>query len=41
MNQLKLTSTFEQVDAWYKSEITNAAWVYKNGNEVIALITSM
>ena len=23
--------TYEQVDAWYKSEVTNTAWVYKDG----------
>lgn len=25
------------MDAWYKSDITNAAWVYKEGDEIIAL----
>ncbi len=29
--------TFEQVDAWYTSEVTNAAWVYREGDEIIAL----
>lgn len=30
--------TFEQVDAWYTSEVTGSAWVYKDENgEVVAL----
>jgi menaquinol-cytochrome c reductase iron-sulfur subunit len=28
---------FEQVDAWYTSEVTSTAWVYKNGDKIIAL----
>ncbi|CAH0345534.1 ubiquinol-cytochrome c reductase iron-sulfur subunit [Bacillus sp. CECT 9360] len=30
--------SYEQVDAWYTSEITNTAWVYKGDNgEIVAL----
>jgi menaquinol-cytochrome c reductase iron-sulfur subunit len=29
--------TFEQVDAWYESDVTNSAWVYKDGDEIVAL----
>ena len=30
--------TFDQVDAWYESEVTGTAWVYKNDNgEIVAL----
>ncbi|MFE8702224.1 ubiquinol-cytochrome c reductase iron-sulfur subunit [Cytobacillus sp. FJAT-54145] len=30
--------TFEQQDAWYTSEVTNTAWVYKDENgEIVAL----
>jgi menaquinol-cytochrome c reductase iron-sulfur subunit len=30
--------TFTQKDAWYESEMTNSAWVYKNDNgDIIAL----
>ncbi|MDE5411908.1 MULTISPECIES: ubiquinol-cytochrome c reductase iron-sulfur subunit [Alkalihalobacterium] len=28
---------FEQVDAWYTSEVTGAAWVFRQGDEIIAL----
>lgn len=34
---VKVDFTFEQVDAWYKSDVTNAAWVYKKGDQIIAL----
>lgn len=34
---VKVDFTFEQVDAWYKSDVTNTAWVYKSGDKVIAL----
>ncbi|PZX07695.1 Rieske Fe-S protein [Psychrobacillus insolitus] len=34
---VRVDFTFEQVDAWYKSDVTNAAWVYKEGDEIIAL----
>lgn len=34
---VKVDFTFEQVDAWYKSDVTNTAWVYKEGDEIIAL----
>ena len=33
----KVDFTFEQVDAWYKSDVTEAAWVYKSGDTIIAL----
>jgi menaquinol-cytochrome c reductase iron-sulfur subunit len=30
--------TFNQVDAWYESDVTNTAWVYKNEKgEIVAL----
>lgn len=30
--------TFNQVDAWYESDVTNTAWVYKNDKgEIVAL----
>ncbi len=30
--------SYEQVDAWYTSEVTNSAWVYKNeAGEIVAL----
>jgi menaquinol-cytochrome c reductase iron-sulfur subunit len=29
--------TFEQVDAWYTSDVTNSAWVYKDGDRIVAL----
>ncbi|WP_209122610.1 ubiquinol-cytochrome c reductase iron-sulfur subunit [Alkalihalobacillus sp. BA299] len=28
---------FEQVDAWYTSEVTRSAWIFKKGDEIIAL----
>ncbi|MFC4354584.1 ubiquinol-cytochrome c reductase iron-sulfur subunit [Chryseomicrobium palamuruense] len=28
---------FEQVDAWYSSEVTSTAWVYRNGDAIVAL----
>ncbi|SOC20004.1 Rieske Fe-S protein [Ureibacillus xyleni] len=34
---VKVDFTFEQVDAWYKSDVTEAAWVYRDGDTVIAL----
>jgi menaquinol-cytochrome c reductase iron-sulfur subunit len=34
---VKVDFSYEQVDGWYKSEVTDAAWVYKNGDEIIAL----
>ncbi|MEG0258945.1 MAG: ubiquinol-cytochrome c reductase iron-sulfur subunit [Lysinibacillus sp.] len=33
----KVDFTFEQVDAWYKADVTNTAWVYKDGDAIIAL----
>ncbi|MFJ8235189.1 ubiquinol-cytochrome c reductase iron-sulfur subunit [Ureibacillus sp. NPDC094379] len=33
----KVDFSYEQVDAWYKSEVTDAAWVYKSGDTIIAL----
>lgn len=29
--------TFEQEDGWYVSEVTDFAWVYREGDEIIAL----
>ncbi|HWL22787.1 MAG TPA: ubiquinol-cytochrome c reductase iron-sulfur subunit [Ureibacillus sp.] len=34
---IKVDFTFEQVDAWYKSEVTENAWVYKDGDKIVAL----
>lgn len=34
---VKVDFTFEQVDAWYKSDTTETAWVYKDGDTVVAL----
>jgi menaquinol-cytochrome c reductase iron-sulfur subunit len=29
--------TFKQKDAWYESDVTNTAWVYKDGDKIVAL----
>lgn len=34
---IKVDFTFEQVDAWYKADVTNTAWVYKDGDAIIAM----
>ena len=34
---VRVDFTFEQVDAWYTSEVTNSAWVYRDGDKIIAL----
>ncbi|MFJ3388965.1 MULTISPECIES: ubiquinol-cytochrome c reductase iron-sulfur subunit [unclassified Lysinibacillus] len=34
---VKVDLTFEQVDAWYKSDVTNVAWVFKQGDQIVAL----
>ncbi|MBS7345080.1 MAG: ubiquinol-cytochrome c reductase iron-sulfur subunit [Caryophanon sp.] len=34
---VRVDFSFEQVDGWYTSEVTNSAWVYKDGDTVIAL----
>jgi menaquinol-cytochrome c reductase iron-sulfur subunit len=35
---VRVDFTFSQKDAWYESEVTNTAWVYKNDNgEIVAL----
>lgn len=34
---VRVDFTFEQVDAWYKADTTNSAWIYKEGDEIIAL----
>jgi menaquinol-cytochrome c reductase iron-sulfur subunit len=33
----KVDFSFEQQDAWYTSEVTDFAWVYREGDEIIAL----
>lgn len=33
----KVDFKFEQQDAWYTSEVTAFAWVYKDGNDIVAL----
>jgi menaquinol-cytochrome c reductase iron-sulfur subunit len=34
---VRVDFTFEQVDAWYKADTTDSAWIYKEGEEIIAL----
>ncbi|MEK5231500.1 ubiquinol-cytochrome c reductase iron-sulfur subunit [Lysinibacillus sp. FSL K6-0232] len=34
---VKVDFSYEQVDAWYKSQVTDVAWVYKSGDQIIAL----
>lgn len=34
---VRVDFSYEQVDAWYVSEVTSTAWVYKYGNEIVAL----
>jgi menaquinol-cytochrome c reductase iron-sulfur subunit len=35
---VRVDFTFEQKDAWYESEVTNTAWVYKNDQgDIVAL----
>lgn len=34
---IKVDFTFEQVDAWYKADVTNNAWVYRDGDTIIAI----
>lgn len=34
---IKVDFTFEQTDAWYKSDVTETAWVYKSGDKIVAL----
>lgn len=34
---VKVDFTFEQVDAWYKADVTNTAWVYKDGDKIVAI----
>lgn len=29
--------SYEQVDAWYQSEVTETAWIYREGDEIVAL----
>lgn len=29
--------TYEQVDGWYTSDVTKTAWIFKEGDEIIAL----
>ncbi|WP_050615418.1 QcrA and Rieske domain-containing protein [Bacillus testis] len=33
----RVNFTVDQVDAWYESEETRTAWVYKRGDEIVAL----
>ena len=34
---IRVDFTFKQVDAWYESEVTNTAWVYKDDKgEIVA-----
>ena len=34
---VRVDFTFEQVDAWYKADTTDSAWIYKEGDDIIAL----
>lgn len=34
---VKVDFSYEQKDGWYKSEVSDAAWVYKEGDQIIAL----
>ena len=34
---VKVDFSYEQTDGWYKSEVADAAWVYKEGDEIIAI----
>ena len=34
---IRVSFSYEQQDAWYTSEVTNDAWVYREGEEIIAL----
>jgi menaquinol-cytochrome c reductase iron-sulfur subunit len=34
---VRVDFTFKQKDAWYESEVTNTAWVYKDGDKIMAL----
>ncbi|WP_026673059.1 QcrA and Rieske domain-containing protein [Alkalihalobacterium bogoriense] len=33
----RVNFSFEQVDAWYTSEVTQAAWVFEKDGEIVAL----
>ena len=34
---VKVDFSYEQTDGWYKSEVADAAWVYKEGDQIIAI----
>ncbi len=34
---VRVDFTFKQKDAWYESEVTSTAWVYKKGDKIVAL----
>ncbi|AQQ53618.1 ubiquinol-cytochrome c reductase iron-sulfur subunit [Planococcus lenghuensis] len=34
---IRVSFTYTQEDAWYTSEVTNDAWVYLEGEEIVAL----
>lgn len=34
---VRVDFTFKQKDAWYESDVTNTAWVYKDGDKIVAL----
>jgi menaquinol-cytochrome c reductase iron-sulfur subunit len=34
---VKVDFSYEQTDAWYKSKVADAAWVYKDGDQIVAL----
>lgn len=35
----KFSFTFDQVDAWYESEVKNEAYIFKQGDKIVALST--
>ncbi|MBT2582053.1 ubiquinol-cytochrome c reductase iron-sulfur subunit [Planococcus sp. ISL-109] len=34
---VRVDFSYEQVDGWYTSDVTNSAWVYRDGDKLIAL----
>lgn len=34
---VRVDFSYDQVDGWYESEVTGTAWVYKEGDKVVAL----
>ena len=34
---VKVDFSYEQTDGWYKSEVADAAWVYREGDQIVAI----